>query len=194
MTAESTDTENSGGTGASTDAPSAPTAETTGSPGARPAGKSPGGSGWELLEVLAAVILAAESLRIIGSLVAGILDGSAVPGVLGGPGQHQDNVEPQPCARGRGQPGVVALAGAAGDQRVRARGQGRAAEPLQFAYLVPPGAEAGEVIALHPEVSGPEPERTRQPGRGLEGSRPAPEGGGRHFLEFRHRHPLAISV
>jgi hypothetical protein len=83
MTAESTDTENSGGTGASTDAPSAPSDETTGSPGARPAGKSPGGSGWELLEVLAAVILAAESLRIIGSLVAGILDGSAVPGVLG---------------------------------------------------------------------------------------------------------------
>ena len=112
----------------------------------------------------------------------------AVPGVSGGPGQHQDDVEPQTSACGGGQAGVIALAGPAGDQRVRATSQGGSAEPLQLAHLVAATSEPGEVIAFHPEIGGAESERTRQSRRGLEGSGPAPEGSWRHFSEFRfHR-------
>jgi len=82
-TAASRQTGSSGGTGTSTGDPGAPATEATGAPGGGQAGQAPAGSGWELLEALAAVILAAESLRIIGSLTAGIINGFAVPGVLG---------------------------------------------------------------------------------------------------------------
>ena len=92
----------------------------------------------------------------------------AVPGVPGGPGQHEDDVEPEPRACGGGQAGVIALAGPAGDQRVRATSQCGAAEPLQLAHLVAATTEPGEVVALHPEIGGAESERTRQSRRGLE--------------------------
>jgi len=43
------------------------------------ANTSTDGAGWEFLEILAAVILAAESLRIIGSVIAGIIDATTGP-------------------------------------------------------------------------------------------------------------------
>jgi len=61
----------------------------------------------------------------------------AVPGVASRSGQHEDNAEPKSCARGGGQPGVIALAGAAGDQRVRAPSQAAPQSHSSLRTLLP---------------------------------------------------------
>ncbi len=48
------------------------------------AGRGPSGASWEFLEILAAIILAAESLRIVGSVIAGVIDGLTTPVGLAG--------------------------------------------------------------------------------------------------------------
>ncbi len=56
-------------------APAGPAARATGPAAGSSAPTEDSGAGWEFLEILAAVILAAESLRIVGSLIAGFIYG-----------------------------------------------------------------------------------------------------------------------
>jgi len=72
---------------------------------------APGGgssAGWEFLEVLAAVILAAESLRIVGSLIAGMINGLTTPAGLAGT-QHTIGNAIDVAANYSDGPGIVLL-------------------------------------------------------------------------------------
>ena len=67
--------------------------------------------------------------------------------------RHEHDVQPEPARRGRGQPRVVALRGAARDQRRRARRDRLAAQVLELAQLVAAAAVAEPVVALDPQVA-----------------------------------------
>ena len=58
----------------------------------------------------------------------------------------------------RGHADVVGLPSTAGDERVAALGEGVGAEVLELAHLVAAAAEAGEVVPLHPQAAGGQPE------------------------------------
>ena len=67
-------------------------------------------------------------------------------------GQHQVGLDAQP-GTGRGRhPAVVRLPCADGDQAVRTVGLRLTTEELEFAGLVPAHAEAGQVVALEPQL------------------------------------------
>ena len=73
--------------------------------------------------------------------------------------------------RGR-EPGVVALGGAAGDERRGAGPERLGAEVLELAHLVAASAEPGEIVALDPQVAWSKPQQGGQPGRRFERCRP----------------------
>ena len=81
-------------------------------------------------------------------------------------GHHEVDLEAEDGAGGSRDPAVVGLLGPDGDQRPGAELERLAAEELQFARLVAPGAEPGQVVALDPE-----PDAAGQPGAAFEGRR-----------------------
>jgi len=91
----------------------APAPAGSASAAAGPASGSSAASGgssasWEFLEVLAAVILAAESLRIVGSLIAGIINGLTTSAGLAG-SQHVIGNAIDVAANYSDGPGIVLL-------------------------------------------------------------------------------------
>ena len=70
---------------------------------------------------------------------------------------------------------MVALGGAGGHEGGRARFKRLAAGPLKLADLVATASEAGEVVALDPQVVGAEAQGAGQPGHGFDGGRPTAE-------------------
>gem|GEM_PF-4320937 len=71
-------------------------------------GQRSSGASWEFLEILATVILAAESLRIIGSLIAGVINGATTPvGIVGN--QHVIGNAIEVAANYSDGPGIVLL-------------------------------------------------------------------------------------
>ncbi|MCK2216922.1 hypothetical protein MF672_024470 [Actinomadura sp. ATCC 31491] len=92
---------------------------------------------------------------------------AAQPGDVGGGGRH---------------PGVVALRSPAGHQVVAAPGEGVGDDHGELAGLVAAAREAGQVVALDPQVAGPEPETPGQAGQRMQ------RGGG-----HREDHPPIVS-
>jgi hypothetical protein len=107
-------------------------------------------------------------------------------GGIRGSGEHQLDVQAEPCAGRRRQPGVVALRGAGGDQ-----GAGTLVECLgtrvsQLADLVAATAQPHQVVALQPEVAGIQPDRLCQAWRRFDGG-----GNGGEVQRLHGRHPAA---
>ncbi len=67
-------------------------------------------------------------------------------------GQDEMDLQSEPSTGGRGHPAVVRLRRTDGDERASAGRHSLGTQELQFARLVASGAEAGEVIALHPQA------------------------------------------
>jgi hypothetical protein len=82
------------------------------------------------------------------------------------PVERQHAGEAEPGGGRGGQPGVVALRGAQGDDRVRRGGERLRAGVLQLADLVAAAPEAVQVVALEPQLG--QAQARGEPWRGLQ--------------------------
>ncbi len=89
--------------------------------------------------------------------------------------QDQLAAETETSRGGRREPGVVALRGAGGDERRRARGECLGAAVLQLADLVASAAEADQVVPFDPQIVRPQTQRRGESGRAVHRCRPLPQ-------------------